>query len=96
MEFLRFIFSSFWVWAGFLVLVAVVLSGAAELVKACKRNRKITAYRIGERYHVTVENATRKDAAEAVRRRIQHGTGVFCPVCAKPVYFQRPPIIKKA
>ena len=73
MEFLRFIFSSFWVWAGFLVLVAVVLNGAAELVKACKRNRKITAYRIGERYHVTVENATRKDAAEAVR--LQGGEG---------------------
>ncbi len=67
MEFIRFIFSSFWVWAGFLVLVAVVLSGAAELVKACKQNRKITAYRIGERYHVAIENATRKDAAEAVR-----------------------------
>ena len=41
MEFLRFIFSSFWVWAGFLVLVAVVLNGAAELVKACKQSRKI-------------------------------------------------------
>lgn len=67
MEFLRFIFSSFWVWAGFLVLVAVVLNGAVELVKACKQNRKITAYRIGERYHVTVENANRRDAAEAVR-----------------------------
>ena len=67
MEFLRFIFSSFWVWAGFLVLVAAVLNGAAELVKACKRNRKITAYRIGERYHVTVENATGRDAAAAVR-----------------------------
>lgn len=67
MEFLRFIFSSFWVWAGFLVLVAVILDGAAGLVNACKRNRKITAHRIGERYHVTVENATRRDAAEAVR-----------------------------
>ena len=76
MEFLRFIFSSFWVWAGFLVLVAVALSGAAELVKACKRNRKITAYRIGERYHVTVENATRRDAVEAVRLQKEDEGGV--------------------
>lgn len=67
MEFIRFIFSSFWVWAGFLVLVAVVLSGAAELVKACKQNRKVAVYTMGGVRRVEIENATRKDAAEAVR-----------------------------
>ncbi len=67
MEFLRFIFSSFWVWAGFLVLVAVVLNGAAELVKACKQSRKIAVYKVGDVRRVEIENATRRDAAEAVR-----------------------------
>ena len=62
MEFLRFIFSSFWVWLGFVILVAVVGGGLAELVKACKRNRKITSYQIGQRWHVEIENATEKDA----------------------------------
>lgn len=36
-----------------------------ELVKACKRNRKVTAYRIGDRWHVEVENAT-KDEAKSI------------------------------
>ena len=67
MEFLRFIFSSFWVWAGFLVLVAVVLNGAAELVKACKQNRKVAVYTMGGVRRVEIENATRGDAAAAMR-----------------------------
>lgn len=67
MEFLRFIFSSFWVWAGFLVLVAVVLNGAAELVKACKQSRKVAVYTMGGVRRVEIENATRGDAAAAMR-----------------------------
>ena len=66
-EFLRFIFSSFWVWAGFLVLVAVVLNGAVELVKACKQSRRVAVYTMGGVRRVEIENATRRDAAEAVR-----------------------------
>ena len=66
-EFLRFIFSSFWVWAGFLALVAVALSGAAELVKACKQSRKVAVYKVGDVRRVEIENATRRDAAEAMR-----------------------------
>ena len=67
MELLRFIFSSFWVWAGFLVLVAVVLNGAVELVKACKQSRKVAVYTMGGVRRVEIENATRRDAAEAMR-----------------------------
>lgn len=67
MEFLRFIFSSFWVWAGFIALVAVILNGAVELVKACKQSRKVAVYTMGGVRRVEIENATRKDAAEAVR-----------------------------
>ena len=62
MEILRFIFSSFWVWLGFIILAVILGGGLVELVKACKRNRKVTAYQIGERWHVEIENATEKDA----------------------------------
>jgi hypothetical protein len=73
MEFLRFIFSSFWVWAGFLVLVAVVLNGAAELVKACKQNRKVAVYTMGGVRRVEIENATRGDTATAMRGQQEEG-----------------------
>jgi len=66
MEFLRFIFSSFWVLCGFMALVALFFSGTIELVKACKRNRKVTAYRIGNRWHVQIENASKGEAQHAI------------------------------
>lgn len=62
MEFLRFIFSSFWVWAGLLVLVVAVLNGAAELVKALKPKRSMTAYRIGGRWKIDIDGANIRDA----------------------------------
>ena len=58
MEFLRFIFSSFWVWLGFFILLSMIGGGVIELMKACKRNRKVTGYRIGQRWHVQIENAS--------------------------------------
>lgn len=66
MEFLRFIFSSFWVWLGFVILAATVGGGLAELIKACKRNRKVTRYRIGQRWHVEIENASAADVQQAI------------------------------
>ena len=61
MEFLRFILSSFWVWLGFVILVALAVGWTVELVKVCKRNRHVKAYRVGERWCVEIENATKKD-----------------------------------
>ena len=68
MEFLRFIFSSFWVWLGTICLLMwaaylleLTLNGLAELVKACKRSRKVTACQIGARWHIEVENASGDD-----------------------------------
>ena len=61
MEFLRFIFSSFWVWLGFTILLSLIGGGVLELVKACKRNRKVMAYQIGTRWHVEIENASKDD-----------------------------------
>lgn len=65
MEFLRFIFSSFWVWLGFVILVAMVGGVLVTLVKACKRNRKVMGRYIGERW-VKIENASEKDVQQAV------------------------------
>ena len=62
MEFLRFIFSSFWVWLGFVVLVA-----AAEIVKAIRPARKIAVYRTGDVVRVEVEGAGRGDIPAAVK-----------------------------
>ena len=66
MEFLRFIFSGFWVWLGFVILTAMVGGGVIKLVKACKRNRKVEGYRIGERWHIEIENASAEDARSAI------------------------------
>ena len=65
MEFLRFIFSSFWVWMGFIILIAAVFGGVQETVKACKRNRKVSGYRVGQRWKLDVENASADDAHNA-------------------------------
>ena len=62
MALLRFLFSRFWVWLEFVILVVMIGGVLVALVKACKRNRKVTAYQIGERWHVEIENATEKDA----------------------------------
>ncbi len=66
MEFLRFIFSSFWVWLGFMLMISTIGGGVIELVKTCKRNRKVTAYRIGQRWHVQIENSSRGEAQHAI------------------------------
>lgn len=66
MEFWRFIFSSFWVWLGFVILVSMIGGGVIELVKACRRNRKVTVVRMGRSIHTTIENATKDEAQNAV------------------------------
>lgn len=66
MEFLRFIFSGFWVWLGFIVLVSVTGGGVIELVKACKRSRKVTSYRVGQNWRVEIENASAGDVQRAI------------------------------
>lgn len=66
MEFLRFIFSSFWVWLGFIILVCVVGYELVELVKTCKRSRKVSVVRVGSSINATIENATKAEAQKAV------------------------------
>ena len=66
MEFLRFIFSSFWVWLGFVILLSMIGGGVIELVKVCRRNRKVTGYRIDERWHIEIEDASAADVQQAI------------------------------
>lgn len=68
MEFIRFIFSSFWIWLGFVTLVAVMLKYLVDLVKAIRSKRNIKVYNFGDRQTVEIENATDKDVAAAVTK----------------------------
>ena len=69
MEFLRFIFSSFWIWLGFVVLVAAAGGAVVEIVKAIRPARKIAVYRTGE-----VEGAGRGDIPAAVKAAKERDT----------------------
>ena len=67
MEFIRFILSGFWTWAGFLILLVAVGNAAAEVIKAIRPPRKIEAYRIGERWRVQIEGTRPADVAETLK-----------------------------
>ena len=45
MEFIRFVLSGFWTWAGFLILIVAAGNAVAEIIKAACPCRKIEAYR---------------------------------------------------
>lgn len=68
MEFIRFIFSSFWVWLGFLVLIGAAGEAVSSVVKAAKQNRKVAVYRVGDVKRVEIENATRGDVSAALKK----------------------------
>lgn len=74
MEFLRFIFSSFWVWLGFVVLVAAEGGAVVEIVKAIRPARKIAVYRTGDVVRVEVEGAGRRDIPAAVKAAKERDT----------------------
>lgn len=74
MEFLRFIFSSFWVWLGFVVLVAAAGGAVVEIVKAIRPARKIAVYRTGDVVRVEVEVAGRGDIPAAVKAAKERDT----------------------
>ncbi len=74
MEFLRFIFSSFWVWLGFVVLVAAAGGAVVEIVKTIHPARKIAVYRTGDVVRVEVEGAGRRDIPAAVKAAKERDT----------------------
>lgn len=60
-------FRLFWVWLGFVVLVAAAGGAVAEIVKAIRPARKIAVYRTGDVVRVEVEGAGRGDIPAAVK-----------------------------
>lgn len=74
MEVLRFIFSSFWIWLGFVVLIAAAGGAVVEIVKAVHPARKIAVYRTGDVVRVEVEGAGRRDIPAAVKAAKERDT----------------------
>ena len=67
MEVLRFIFSSFWVWLGAVVLIAAAVEAVAGIIKAIRQPRKITVHRAGDIVRAEVEGAGSRDIEAAFR-----------------------------
>ena len=67
MEILQFIFSSFWVWLGFVVLIVAAGEAVAGVVKEFRQKRKITVYSTGDVMRVEVDNAGRGDISAALK-----------------------------
>ena len=70
MEFLKFIFSSPWIWLGFLILVCCVLKYMVDLVSALRAKRKVHTFKTSDGiWQVLVENATHNDVEAAMVRQ---------------------------
>lgn len=70
MEFLKFIFSSPWIWLGFPILVCCVLKYAVDLVNALRAKRKVHTFKTSDgSWQVLVENATHNDVEAAMVRQ---------------------------
>lgn len=61
MEFIKFIFSSFWIWLGFTVLVCCVLKYLVDLVSALHPTRKITVRDLTNSRSIEIQNASYTD-----------------------------------
>lgn len=70
MEFLKSIFSSPWIWLGFLILVCCVLKYMVDLVSALRAKRKVHTFKTSDgSWQVLVENATHNDVEAAMVRQ---------------------------
>ena len=72
MDFIRFIFSFFWIWLGFIVLVCCVLKYTVDLVSALRAKRRVFTSRENEHWIVRIENASHEDVeATLVRQELR-------------------------
>ena len=70
MEFLKFIFSSPWIWLGFLILVCCVLKYAVDLVNALRAKRQVHTFKTSAgSWQMLVEKATHNDVEAAMVRQ---------------------------
>lgn len=68
MNLITFVFSGFWVWLGFVILVGLVLQQVVEMIKAIRTQKQVEAYRIGERWHFKVTGASKADIKKMMKR----------------------------
>lgn len=73
MEFIRFIFSSVWIFLGLLVLLTVILDYLVQLVKAVRAGRIVKLYDFGDTSTVEIENAKQDDIEYVVRKYATKG-----------------------
>lgn len=67
MEIIRFVLSNFWVWLGGVILILAIGQAAVEVIKAVHPSRKISAYKIGDRWRMEIDGARRGDIIEALK-----------------------------
>ena len=67
MELLQFVFSSFWVWLGCVVLIVAAGEAVATAAAGFRQKRKVFVYHGGDMTRVEVENAGRADIPAAVK-----------------------------
>jgi len=67
MELLQFVFSSFWVWLGCVVLIVAAGEAVATAAAGFRQKRKVSVYHVGDVTRVEVENAGRADIPAAVK-----------------------------
>ena len=67
---MKFLFSSPWIWLGFLILVCCVLKYMVDLVSALRAKRKVHTFKTSDgSWQVLVENATHNDVEAAMVRQ---------------------------
>jgi len=63
---MSFIFSSFWTWAGTVILLVIVFDGAESVLSVLRRHRKVRVSQTGKTIVVEIENATKSDVDTAL------------------------------
>lgn len=69
MEFLRFIFSSVWIWLGFVVMVYAIISVVCEFIEQTRMRRDVRIYKCDNNYwNIEITNAKNKDISAAIEK----------------------------
>lgn len=63
---MAFIFSSFWTWAGTVILLVIVFDGAESILGVLRRHRRVKVSQIDGCITVEIENATKSDVDTAL------------------------------
>lgn len=68
MAVINFVFANFWTWLGALILLATLLGGVADIVKAMKKpERQVRVTTYGDKTSIVqIDNATPEDVRKAV------------------------------